>query len=433
VPENRAVAGGRQIALSVVVLPSRSAAGHGDPVFAVSGAPGSAASLLATTYPRLYDQLQADHDIVLVDQRGTGRSNPLVCAAVDVRQAPATVFDPLPDAGALTACRDRLSKDADLKQYTLTAAVMDLEAARVALGYTRINLLAISHGTRVSLEYLRRFGPQVRAIALNSVVPPSQAWDLAAPQGTQQALQRVFDQCAAQPDCQKAFPSLAKSVASMLAALDKAPVAVTLPIGNGVPPLKLTITRPVFTRELAQLLLFRDDIVGLPLVLHRAAAGDFVPFAGLALQRNVLRAPVADGLQLSVACAQDLPSFTPAAVTGAGRGAFLRDDRARFLARACAIWPRGTGRAPSTPVTSAVPAMLISGALDPITPPAGAATVAATLSNSVQVVIENASHVPANPCVNSVVTAFFKTGTTAAVDTSCRTNIPPIKFVTSLQ
>ena len=108
----------------------------------------------------------------------------------------------------------------------------------------------------------------------------------------------------------------------------------------------------VFVRELAQFLLVRDDITGVPLVLHRATAGDFVPFAGLALQRNLIRPPVADGLQLSVACAQDLPSFTPAAVTTAIRGSFAGNYRAQFLARACAIWPRGTGRLASTPVTS---------------------------------------------------------------------------------
>jgi pimeloyl-ACP methyl ester carboxylesterase len=431
VPENRTTPGGRQIALSVVVLPSRSPAGRTDPVFGIAAAPGSAASLLATTYPRLYDMLQADHDIVLVDQRGTGRSGPLVCVAQDVRQAPAKVFDLPPDAAALTACRDRLSKDADLAQYTLAAAALDLDAVRQALGYSKINILAISHGTRVALEYLRRFGPQVRAVALSGVAPPSQAWELSTPQTSQQALRRVFDQCWAQADCQRAFPALASDFTAVLVALDREPAAVKLPIGDGVPPLDLSISRSVFTRELAQFLLYRDDIFGVPLVIHRAASGDFVPFAGLALQRNLLRPPVADGTQLSVACAQDLPSFTPPAVTAAAQGTFLRDDRARFLARACAIWPRGTGRMASTPVTSAVPALLISGALDPIAPPRSADLVAKTLANSVHMVIENASHVPANPCVNNAVTAFFKTATATAVDTSCRTNLQPIKFVTS--
>src|SRR5262245_4985883 len=86
-PETRAsrgTTGGRQIALGFVVLPGRSASAKTDPVFGLAGGPGGAATHLAIAYPRLYDMLQNDHDIVLVDQRGTGDSNPLLCSTADL-------------------------------------------------------------------------------------------------------------------------------------------------------------------------------------------------------------------------------------------------------------------------------------------------------------------------------------------------------------
>jgi pimeloyl-ACP methyl ester carboxylesterase len=157
VPENRAVKGGRQLALNVVVLPSRSAAGKSDPVFGLAGGPGFAATRLAVSYPRLYDLLQNDHDIVLVDQRGTGASNPLFCS----RCGSGAVAGPSVERVARRRGADAVPRspreDADLKQYTTSAAVDDLDAVRQALGYSRINLLGVSYGTRVALEYLRRY------------------------------------------------------------------------------------------------------------------------------------------------------------------------------------------------------------------------------------------------------------------------------------
>src|SRR5262245_44591832 len=118
VPESRAKTGGRQIALSIVVLPGRSASAKTDPVFGLAGGPGGAATHLAIAYPRLYDMLQNDHDIVLVDQRGTGDSNPLLCSTADLTKDPAAALAEPPDTPAMTACRDRLAKAADLTQYT---------------------------------------------------------------------------------------------------------------------------------------------------------------------------------------------------------------------------------------------------------------------------------------------------------------------------
>jgi pimeloyl-ACP methyl ester carboxylesterase len=433
VPEDRAVKGGRQIDLNIVVLPARSAAGHADPVFGIAGGPGIASTRLAASYPRLYDGLQADHDIVLVDQRGTGDSHPLVCTAFDLTKTPARAFDESPDAKTLMQCRDRLAVDTDVRQYTTSAAVEDLEAVRQTLAYTKINLLGISYGTRVGLEYLRRHGAQVRAIALSGVIAPDVKSGLNGARDSQQALKKVFDLCASDQACSLAFPKLALEFDSVLAALDKMPATASLPTSEKGPPLKVAISRRVFARELVQLLHSREDVMALPLAIHHAAANDYMPFAVLAFQRQATRNPQADGMALSVLCAQDVPSFTAATIAASARGSFLHDDRAQYLKRACTIWPHAVpDAAASTAVRSPVPALLISGALDPVTPAQYAADVAKTLPNGVHVSVVNVSHVPANPCVNGMIVAFLKSGSAKGLETGCAANIPPIKFVTTM-
>jgi pimeloyl-ACP methyl ester carboxylesterase len=433
VPENRAVKGGRQIALNIVVLPSRSAAGHADPVFGIAGGPGMASSNLAITYPRLYDALQNDHDIVLVDQRGTGASHPLHCSTVDLTKTPERYFDERLDVKAITACRDRLSKDADLALYGTAPAVADLDDVRKAFGYTKINLLGASYGTRVALEYLRRFEANVRAAVLSGVVSPGYRSGLDGARESQAALDQLFAMCAADAPCQKAFPNLAAEFKTVLAALEKAPVTAAIPIDEKQPPLKVTLTRAVFGRELFRLLHSREDWVALPIAIHAAFNKEFYPFAGLALQRALMRNPAADGMELSVLCAQDLPAYAPAAVTAATAGTFLRDERVSHLKRACSIWPHAAMDPGSRlPVKSAAPVLLISGALDPITPPKFAAEVAAALPSSAHVVIANATHVPANPCVNALVPAFLRAGTVKGLDTACAGNLPAPKFVTAI-
>jgi len=432
VPEDRGVKGGRQISLSVVVLPSRSPAGKSDPVFGLAGGPGIGATRLAVSYPRLYDMLQNDHDIVLVDQRGTGDSNPLVCGA-DLSKNPGRVLDEWPDDKALTECRDQLTKTADLRQYTTSAAVDDLEAVRQALGYEKIDLLGISYGTRVALEYGRKYTARVRAMALNGVFSPAYRVGFNGPRESQQALQNLFGLCARDAACSGAFPRLADDFATVTTALEKAPAAATLPLAEGQPPMKVAISRRVFARELGQMLLMRDDLTAVPLVIHAAAVGDYVPFAGLAIMRQLARNPPADGAALSVLCSDGGSPMNAADLTAATRGTFQRDDRAQFLKHACAIWPRAAGAALSaTPVRAVTPALLISGALDPIVPQTYAAEVAKGLPNSLHVTVANVAHVPANPCVHGMLAAFLKSGTTNGLETGCAAGIPPLKFVTSL-
>jgi pimeloyl-ACP methyl ester carboxylesterase len=338
----------------------------------------------------------------------------------------------LPDSKTLAACRDRLAKQADLTQYTTTAAVEDLDAVRQALGYSRINLFGVSYGTRVALEYLRRHESNVRAIAVSGVFSPAYRIGVQGPAESQHALQQLFAMCAADTACNGAFQNVAAELDAVLTRLDTSPATATIPLTTASAPLAVTISRTVFARQLFQLLHYREDLMGLPLAIHHTAANDFVPFAALALVREANRDPIADGMALSVTCAQDA-SFTTPAIAAAARGTFLRADRAQYLNRACAVWPHAPqDKIATTPIRAATPALLISGALDPITPKEYAADVAKTLPNSLHVVVANVAHVPANPCVHGLVAAFMKAGSAKGLDTGCAARFPPLKFVTKI-
>ena len=171
VPENRDAPGGRTITIAVAVLPANTLNPRADPLFILAGGPGQSATSIAPFAVQLTD-VRKDRDIVLVDQRGTGRSSPLDCAAFAPDDTPDTTLalDPLPKAKACAA--ELAGKGIDLAQYTTAAFIADLEAVRAALGYRRINLWGGSYGTRVALEYMRRHPQRIRGAVLDGVAPP---------------------------------------------------------------------------------------------------------------------------------------------------------------------------------------------------------------------------------------------------------------------
>ena len=197
---------GRKLRIFAAVLPANTLTPKDDPLVIIAGGPGQAASTLAPFAARL-SELRRTRDVVLIDQRGTGRSSPLDCAAFRPREDEAFDIDPLPRA---RACADELkAKGVDAAQYTTTAWVADLEAMREALGYERWNLWGGSYGTRVAQEYLRRHPQRVRTMILDSVAPPGMIISLDVWRTREAALAAVYAHCAASERCRTAHPDLA--------------------------------------------------------------------------------------------------------------------------------------------------------------------------------------------------------------------------------
>ena len=430
VPENRATPGSRTINLRVVVLPAISRTSTSDALFLLAGGPGQAASEAFIPLLPALGQVNERRDLVLVDQRGTGGSNPLRCPAVEERSA---LADAEPEDPAVQAWwRDCLAQlDADPAQYTTASVAQDLDAVRAALGYEQVSLLGVSYGTRVALTYLRSFPERVRAVVLDGVVPPELAVGATMGRDGQQALDRIFAACADDRACAAAFPALGADFDALLARLGAEAPTVQLADPYTGAPTELRLTRELAAATVHGLSYAPETAALLPLLIHTAQReGDLRPLAAQALiSSRQLADQIAVGMRSSVICAEDAPAY-PATLASEG---YLGDLMPRALASACAVWPRGEVSADQrAPVVSDVPALLLSGERDPVTPPAYGDAVAAGLPNSLHLVAPGQGHnIFFRGCLPSLVAEFLDAGSVAGLDGSCALGLGSPPFFTS--
>ena len=217
--ENRIAQFGRKIGLKIVVFPGLRRNAASDPLFFLAGGPGQGAAKLAKGVHEIFRNVQIDRDIVLVDQRGTGDSNPLVCKHDDEK------IDQTPQAGIekLRACLAVDQSKADMRFYTTTIAMDDLDDVRRFLGYTKINLYGGSYGTRAAIVYTRRHGLNVRSVVLDGVAPPDMRLPLYMARDGQRALDLMLRDCEQDSGCRNRFPALRDRLTRLLDRLEKQP------------------------------------------------------------------------------------------------------------------------------------------------------------------------------------------------------------------
>lgn len=259
VPENRAHPERRSIGLNLIVLPA-TAERRLPPVFDIEGGPGLADTKNVGFYVTDGSAYREHRDVVLLDQRGTGKSHPLSCPELSNPG-----YQPLYPAAAVTRCRRSLEADADLTQYGTAAAVEDLDAVRAALGYDQLDLYGQSYGTTLILRYLATYPKRVHAAMMMSVAPPSKMPPRYHAATADQALRLLSAECAADPACKAAFDP----AADLRRALAK------LPSIAGAPP------REIFLEKLRSLMYLPMTAFQLPQLIHRAADGDLAPFFAL--------------------------------------------------------------------------------------------------------------------------------------------------------
>ena len=419
--EDRAAGSGRRIALKVVVLPAEQPQKQPDPLFILSGGPGQAASENAEFFSRSLSQVRQQRDLVLVDQRGTGGSNRLACNVYGATPQ-GHLLDLFP-SDTLRACAEEWQKHADTRFYTTDIAMADLDEVRAALGYERLNLFGTSYGTRAAQVYMRQFPERVRAVILKGVTPLAESFFVPMPRDAQRALDLTFDDCAADAACRDAYPRLREEWAQVSRRLDDSDVETEIEDPDSKKKVLVRIGRGTIAPTIRTLLQSTQGAAQLPKLINRAAAGDFAPFAGAALniRRTFLRG-ISLGMFLAVAGAEDIPLTDGDELARASRDTFLRDYYFQQVKRATPFLPLGT-LPPSyrEPVKSIVPTLLISGYLDPATPPSGGDEVARHLPNSRHVVVRNASHAYGglSPCIDNVMAAFIASGSVEKLDLSC--------------
>jgi pimeloyl-ACP methyl ester carboxylesterase len=441
--EDRAARKGRKITLKIVIFPATGPTREPDPLFYIPGGPGSSATEDARGVAQQFAAIRARRDLVFIDQRGSGGSHPLDCDFFDPTdpQSYFGYFFPLED---VRKCRAQLEPKANLTLYTTPIAMDDLDEVRAALGYERLNIFGGSYGTRAALVYLKRHPTHVRTMTLQGVAPTNQFMPSDFPQANERALQGIIAECAADESCNKAFPNLRAEAKTVLDQLLQGPidVALTIPIptpgrnnSGATTSIKIKLSRDL-AAEAIRYMLYNPVAAGrVPLVIHQAAQGNFVPLTQAALNyRRGLVATGSNGMYLSITCAEDLPWIKPGVGERMAANTFLGDYRLRQQREACALWPRATiPNDYSKPTKADAPVLILTGEWDPVTPPAHGDAVAKYLPNSLHVVVPHGAHgfggLQGIECVWQLHSQFVERGTVKGLDTECLKNVKRRGFV----
>jgi pimeloyl-ACP methyl ester carboxylesterase len=447
VPQDRTQPDGLQVRLPVVILRSRAANPAPDPVIHLSGGPGSPAiSLTGYHLATGHDRFLAERDYILFDQRGTGGAQPSLACPERWDVVPQLLEDnpPTEEARAIAlsayeACLGRLrAAGVQPAHYSSAASAADVADLIRALGYERANLYGVSYGTRLALTVMRDHPSVVRSAILDSPYPPQVNLYNTWTQGTERAFEVVFTACAAQASCNSAHPNLRDRFYALVDALNAAPLTVTLQDPATGATINAQLTGDVFVDVMFTSLYRWDNIPRFPQTVsevERGTVSDFTRrFLGLYLARSG-----SAGVTISVQCNEELAFSSmealrreSAGVAQAINSAYV--DSFAVLYASCPVWTPNAPNLPyeNDPVTSPIPTLLLTGEVDPITPPAWGPLTAQTLPNSTVVEFPALGHWimrsgQPGACAMSISLDFLADPTTPP-DLTCRDGLPGLRF-----
>ena len=423
--ENRAAKAGRKLKLKVVLLPGLSRTSAPDPVFFFAGGPGAGSAKMAGSLKEHFRRLQTDRDIVLVDQRGTGNSNPLNC---EFKNDDDTV-DRTPEE-YLAYLKGCLAKyDADVRLYTTEIAMDDIDDVRAFLGYEKINLYGGSYGTRAAITYVRRHGNRVRSVVIDGVAPPDMRLPLYMPRDGQRALDLIFRDCDADAACRARFPNLRERVHRLFTRLAAKPERIHFRNPRSGKEQDVTVKASMVASAVFNAMYSPELASLLPMLFDRAEKGDYQGLFAMTAGFGGIAEMMSTGMHYSVVCAEDAPRIDRASIAKETEATFMGAEMVDNRLKPCDFWPRNPMDAAFyEPLASDVPALVLSGELDPVTPPVWGEQVAKQWKNARHFVVPGAGHgTTRNGCVSRMMTDFVKAGSAASLQTEClkRLKRPP--------
>jgi pimeloyl-ACP methyl ester carboxylesterase len=301
------------------------------------------------------------------------------------------------------------------------------------LGYGKINLYAVSYGTQAALQYLRHYSTRVRSAVLAGVTTPAAKLPLHFAKGAQQSMDRLIDDCAADETCAGQFPNLKGNFASVLAAFDQGPVTFELDHPVIKTAQRVSLSRGAFGERLRLLLYDHSTARLIPLLIHQAATGNWTAFAKIAFAPGAVGSGFALGMYLSVTCSESVPLISEHEIVRETQATFLGEYRTRRHQQACRGWPQGeVSPEYYQPAKSEVPVLILSGEIDPATPPEYGAAASQFLSNSRQIVLRRTPHNYQSDCATHLAAEFIARGSAKDVNTSCADHIRRPRFLTEL-
>ena len=431
VPLDRADPSGPKIELHLARVAALNRRSTAAPLFLLAGGPGQSAIDLYASLAGAFARINRNHDIIMLDQRGTGRSSPLRCEYADDWNA---AGNELPKIRQATI--DCLSKlGPGVANYTSSVAVRDLDEVRRALGYAQIDLYGSSYGTRMAEHYMRRYPSAVHAVILDGVTDPEKPIGPDTPLDGEHALRQIVARCGETADCAKAYPELPRELAALRARFGPAQLPMTLDDPSSGLPQSLEFNRGMLNAALRFMSYSGAQAALLPTLIHEASAGRFAPLAAQTLMMaGQIGGQLASGMQNSVVCSEDVPFFSardldPARVADTYQGS----DQLDALRAICELWPHGPVDGDMhARLQSDIPTLLLSGEADPVTPPAAAAAFARGLTRHRHLVLAGEGHGQlATACVPTLMAAFLDGEQPERVDAACLARHQPPPFFIS--
>lgn len=429
-PENRRAANSRMIRLPVMIFRSRAEAPAADPVMFLTGGPGNSA--LSGQRSGKSNPFLERRDQVLLEPRGAKLAQPaLECPQINLLKVQIALGAVRVDAAeeqlvrAAADCREVLTAaGADLNGYNSAEAADDIEDLRVALGYPQVNLYALSYGTRLALTMARRHPASVRAMVLDSVLPPEVNYDEAAAANVRRALNQVFDGCAVDPVCARAWPGLRHDFEALVARADRD--GLPLVVGE-----RRLDARGAQVVEAVGAALGDPKLIPLiPRAIGQAAKGDHAEL-GRWLAQAQTPSGFAWGQRLSVWCREEAPfedEALVAAQTEARQGLGGRDGRTASPAM-CRVWNVEMADAiENQPVKTDIPTLILAGQFDPATPPQWGRRLLVNMPKALFVELPGFSHGASfNRCGGRMAFDFINTPETSP-NLTCVAALPGVDF-----
>lgn len=411
---------GKSIELRVARLVAQTNKPEPDAFTLIAGGPGQSATESFPSVAYAFRHIRLERDIILLDQRGTGQSNKLECPK-DEAEERSLIFDKLKTEAAAQQCLDQL--DADPRFFSTSVAVKDLELLREALKIKQWNLYGVSYGTRVGLHYLRRYPDSVRTIILDAVVPPEIILGPEIALAAQRSLLRLFDRCENDTGCAESFPNLRNGTLDLLARLKSTPETIQYEdINTGeLRNIEFTDRHLAITMRLMSYSAHGNAI--LPSMLYDAI--DKNNFASLArqaqLQISGLDDALAGGMYNAVICTEDTPFIAKDFDRTALEETYLGSELLDAMHSNCHAWDKGVlDEDFKQPVVSDIPALVMSGSDDPVTPPEYGERIVKHLSHSRHIVNENQGHMQAAMgCIPLLMAEFINTASTENLPLDC--------------
>ena len=408
-----------EIEIFAAVLGAKSGKPEADPLVLFAGGPGQAASELTYVVAGVLGDIWQDRDVLLIDQRGTGRSTPLDCDFAE------DAFSPEQQREEAAKCLQDIT--VDTRAFNLEESVHDIAAMIKALGYSSVNTYGVSYGTRTSAHFYRRYPELVRSIIVDAVAPPDYSLLEVAPKAAEDALNALIVDCEISDPCNTRFPTLRRNVADYLNAAKEGSLRYTGQNPLTGEPIDVAIDEIGAVESLRGVLYGANDTIILPYAIERAAQGDLsvVMNQGFAEQT---RGGMYLGMTLSYLCGEDIDRTSPEEAARFGEGSFARDTFYRNFKNMCDVWQYTRfAELPDdmfTPWAGEVPTLILSGDLDPITPKEGGEHIMKKLTNARHIIVPGTGHGTFSvACVPYMMKEFLDTLDTGSLDPSCTDRI----------